>query len=397
MIPIHRCRLRPIAALAAAAALFAFLPAQAGSQAVASSCQEGMAPVAPLEGTLERVRVHGPSLVGNLEGDSPDRCVSVYLPPGYASRPDRRYPVVYVLHGYTDDDQHWFGWTEHFVNVPLAMDRALAAGTAQEMILVMPNAYTLYQGSMYSSSITTGDWESFVAEDLVAYVDGHYRTLDRRESRGLAGHSMGGYGAMRIGMKRPDVFSSDYVLSPCCMVPVLDPRGPRMAQVEAVARPEDAADLPFGARATLAQAAAFSPNPDNPPFYFDLPTKAGEVQPAVVAAWAANATLAMVYQYVANLKRLHALALDAGAQDRGIAEGSRELHEILTRFGVQHSFEIYDPGDHVNRIQERMEEQVFPFFSENLAFGWVEERNAPTPPRSAASGSGKGIPGRPRS
>jgi len=147
-----------------------------------------------------------------------------------------------------------------------------------------------------------------------------------------------------------------------------------MAQAEAVERPEDAADLPFGARAALAQAAAFSPNPDNPPFYFDLPTKDGEVQPGVVAAWAANATLAMVYQYVANLKRLRALALDAGAQDRGIAEGSSELHEVLTRFGVQHTFEIYDPGDHVNRIQERMEEHVFPFFSENLAFGTTRER-----------------------
>jgi S-formylglutathione hydrolase FrmB len=327
-----------------------------------------MAPVVPLEGTLERVQVHGKALEGNLEGDSPDRCVSVYLPPGYRSSPNRRYPVVYILHGYTDDDQHWFGWTEHFVNVPAGMEKALAAGTAREMILVMPNAFTLYQGSMYSSSVTTGDWETFVSEDLVAYVDSHYRTLARRESRGLAGHSMGGYGAIRIGMKRPDVFFSDYVMSPCCLGAILDPSGPLWAQVEAVERPEDAADLSFGARATLAEAAAWSPNPENPPFYFDLPTKNGDLQPDVVAAWVANAPLAMVYQYVANLRRLNGLAMDAGAQDGGIAASARELASILTRFGVQHTFEIYDPGTHISRVEERIEVNVLPFFSRTLAF-----------------------------
>jgi hypothetical protein len=148
----------------------------------------------------------------------------------------------------------------------------------------------------------------------------------------------------------------------------LNPGGPQAARLEEVQSPEDAADLPFGARAMLAEAAAWSPNPDNPPFYFDLPTKNGEIQPDVVAAWAANATLAMVYQYVANLKRLRALAIDVGVEDRGIAAASRRLDEILTRFGVQHTFEIYDPGDHINRVQERMEEHVLPFFSRNLAF-----------------------------
>jgi S-formylglutathione hydrolase FrmB len=74
----------------------------------------------------------------------------------------------------------------------------------------MPNAYTRYQGSMYSSSLTTGDWENFIARELVAYIDSHYRTIPNRMSRGLAGHSMGGYGTRRIGMKHPDVFSSIY-------------------------------------------------------------------------------------------------------------------------------------------------------------------------------------------
>ena len=86
------------------------------------------------------------------------------------------------------------------------------------MIVVMPNAYSKYGGSMYSSSVTTGDWEMYIAEDLVAYMDSHYRTIPERGSRGLAGHSMGGYGAVRIGMKRPDVFSSLYIMSACCLI-----------------------------------------------------------------------------------------------------------------------------------------------------------------------------------
>src|SRR5580704_16457924 len=79
-----------------------------------------------LKGKLERIKVHGTSLEGNLEGDSPDRDVSIYLPPSYTTHPDRRYPVLYILHGFTDSDDHWFGLVQHFVNVPVAMEAALA-------------------------------------------------------------------------------------------------------------------------------------------------------------------------------------------------------------------------------------------------------------------------------
>ena len=157
-------------------------------------------PPAPTQrGTVERVKVHGKSLEGNLEGDSADRDVSIYLPPSYKTKTKQRYPVVYLLHGYTDNDDNWFGAKHIFVDAPLAIDRAIANG-AREMIVVMPNAYTVYMGSMYSNSAATGDWESFIVNDLVAYVDAHYRTIPGRASRGLSGHSMGGYGTIRIGM-----------------------------------------------------------------------------------------------------------------------------------------------------------------------------------------------------
>ena len=327
-------------------------------------------PVAPLEGTLERITVHGTALEGNLEGDDPDRSVSVYLPPSYETSPDRRYPVLYMLHGFTDTDLGWFGWQKHFVNVPAAMERALDDEAAREMILVMPNAYTAYAGSMYSSSVTTGDWETFIAEDLVDYIDEHYRTIPDPASRGLAGHSMGGYGTLRIGMKQPEVFSSLYAMSPCCMRPNMHPeQGRGAAQAEQVSSIDDVQEADFMTKATLASAAAWSPNPNNPPLYLDLPTENGERRPDVVARWVANAPLAIVHQYVPELRGYTALALDAGVQDQlGIARDVRAFSEVLSRYDIDHRSEIYDPGDHISHVDERVEEHVLPFFSEHLVF-----------------------------
>ena len=183
------------------------------------------------KGSFERIKVHGKSLEGNLEGDSPDRDVSVYLPPSYATARNRRYPVVYLLHGYTNSDEGWFGpglksgFQSANTSLPVVADKAMTDGGAHEMILVMPNAYTVYQGSMFSNSATTGDWEGYVTRDL---VDLHRQPLphDRNAaSRGLAGHSMGGYGTIRLAMKYPDVFSSIYILSACCLTANLNPQG----------------------------------------------------------------------------------------------------------------------------------------------------------------------------
>jgi enterochelin esterase-like enzyme len=316
-------------------------------------------------GKVERIKVHGKALEGNLEGDSPDRDVSIYLPPSYASEPNRRYPVIYLLHGYTDSDELWF-IKQHFINVPAVTDKAVASGGAREMIIVMPNAYTAYQGSMYSSSPTTGDWEAFVAHELVSYIDSHYRSIPGAASRGLAGHSMGGYGTVRIGMKNPDIFSSLYILSPCCMSANIDPKP--APQAEAIHSPAGLATADFRTKAQLASAAAWSPNPKNPPLFFDLPYKGDELQPDVVAKWAANAPLAMIDQYIANLRKLHAIAMDAGDKDEPIASTVRTLHQILTSYDIPHAFEIY-PGNHISGIADRMETRTLPFFSKNLSFG----------------------------
>jgi len=310
---------------------------------------------------VEHIKVHGAALEGSLEGDSADRDLLVFLPPSYATAKTRRYPVVYALHGYFIGAEQW----SKEIHVPQTIEGAFAKG-AREMIVVLPDSKTVHNGSMYSSSVTTGDFENFIAHNVVAYVDAHYRTLAARESRGLVGHSMGGYGATRIGMKHADVFGSLYIMSPCCLSPrFAGPLKPEdEAALAAVKSPADSASLPFILRAQMASAAAWSPNPKNPPLYLDLPI--GDKQQAVLNKWAANAPLAFLDQYVSGLKRYNAIAIDVGDQD-GLKTDTGKLHDMMDSYGIANTFEIYS-GTHTSNVAFRFQDFVLPFFGKNLSF-----------------------------
>ena len=313
--------------------------------------------------TAEHIQVHGKSLEGNLEGDAVDRDVIVFLPPSYSKDRHRRYPVVYALHGYSIGAEQW----SHEIHVPQTIEGAFGLGS-KEMIVVLPDSKTVHNGSMYSSSVTTGDFEDFIAHDLVSYIDAHYRTLPNRLSRGLVGHSMGGYGATRIGMKHADVFGSLYIMSPCCLAPrAAGPVNEAMEkELEQVKTPEDSAKLSFFARAQLASAAAWSPDPKNPPLYLDLPFKDGTVQQDVLAKWTANAPLAFVDQYIDQLKMYRAISIDVGDED-GLRFDTIKLHEVLDRYSIANGFEIYH-GTHTSAVADRIQNHVLPFFSKNLCF-----------------------------
>ncbi len=336
----------------------------AGTKLIAQ-VQTDVPPVVPgaKPATVEHIKIHGAALEGNLEGDAVDRDVLVFLPPSYASEKSRRYPVVYALHGYSIGAEQW----SHEIHVPQTIEGAFAQG-AKEMIVVLPDSKTVHNGSMYSSSVTTGDFERYISHDVVAYVDAHYRTIANRQSRGLVGHSMGGYGATRIGMKHSDVFGSLYIMSPCC----LSPRPARPANPEdekalaAVKTAEDSAKLSFFLRAQLASAAAWSPNPKNPPLFLDLPSKNGEPQPDVLAKWTANAPLAFIDQYIGNLRQYHAIAIDVGDQD-GLRVDTGKLHDAFDNYGIANSFEVYS-GTHTSKVADRFQNHVMKFFSENLCF-----------------------------
>ncbi len=322
---------------------------------------------------VEHIKIHGAALEGNLEGDTADRDVVVFLPPSYHADTSRRYPVVYALHGYSIGAQQW----SSEIHVPQTIEGAFAQ-SSHEMIVVLPDSKTIYNGSMYSSSPTTGDFEKFVYHDVVAYIDAHYRTIPSRESRGLAGHSMGGYGATRIGMKHPEIFGALYIMSPCCLSPMgAGGLGPGdQAKERALAAEQKAtgakspADLAaqapgFGA-AAYATAAAWAPDPKNPPLYFDLPTKDGVLQPEIIAKYTANAPLAFVDQYIGNLKQYRAISMDVGDED-GLRFDATKLHNILDKYGIANGFEIYS-GTHTSAVADRFQNHVLPFFSNNLCF-----------------------------
>jgi hypothetical protein len=189
-------------------------------------------------------------------------------------------------------------------------------------------------------------------------------------------------------MKHADVFGSLYIMSPCC----LSPRGSGGGRgappantaandeaLAAVKTPADSAKLPFGLRAQLASAAAWSPDPKNPPLYLDLPI--GDQAAAVLAKWAANAPLAFIDQYILPLKRYRAIAIDVGDQD-GLRVDAGKLHDALDQYGVANTFEIY-PGTHTSDVAVRFQEHVMPFFSRTLSFEPAKQQGRP---RSASTG-----------
>jgi len=169
-------------------------------------------------------------------------------------------------------------------------------------------------------------------------------------------------------MKHSDVFGSLYIMSPCCLSP--RPAGPANPELEkaleAVKTPQDSAKLGFFPRAMLASAAAWSPDPKNPPLYLDLPTKDGQPQPDVLAKWTANSPLAFIDQYIDNLREYHGISIDVGDQD-GLRVDTAKLHDVLDKYGIANGFEQYK-GTHTSAVADRFQNHVLPFFSQNLCF-----------------------------
>ena len=194
----------------------------------------------------------------NPGAENPRRKISVYLPPQY-DQSGKRYPVIYYLHGFMGTDTI-------SPNMKAILDQGISAGKIRPYILVIANQYTLYEGSFYSNSSLTGNWDDFTANELVAFMDNNFRTIARRESRGIAGHSMGGYGAFKIGMLHPEVFSSVYALSPglLAFVKEFGPNSPSYRELQNIKTQEEL-KRSYYPKVLIAVARAWSPNPAKPP------------------------------------------------------------------------------------------------------------------------------------
>lgn len=330
------------------------------------------------EGRVVREKVHALSLEQNVTGESPDRSVSVYLPPSYDASLKKRYPVVYLLHGITDTDETWLvPWAKSddpWQTISSVMNHGIAEKRFGEMIIVMPDELTRWGGSFYSNSSATGNWEDFTVKELVSYIDGKYRTLARASSRGIAGHSMGGYGAIKLGMKHADVYSVVYGINPAVLgwgrdLTIENPAF-RFLLTKPTAGPEDVVKGGFYALGIVVVGQAFSPDPDRAPLFTDLPFAMvnGNLQPAEPAfsRWRENMPVYMVEKYAANLRKLRGFRFDSGYEDEftHIPATARALSAELTAHGIEHVFEEYN-GDHRNRMwgrTGRMAGEVLPYF-----------------------------------
>lgn len=319
------------------------------------------------EGTVVSSVLHSTALQ-NTGGENPSRKISVYLPPGY-DKSRQRYPVIYYLHGFMGTDSITS-------NMKSIMDLAIAKNKIRPYILVIADHFTLYSGSFYSNSSLTGNWNDFEAKELVAYMDKNFRTIANTSGRGIGGHSMGGYGALKIAMMYPGVFNCVYALSPglLAFVKEFGPNSDSYKQLAAVKTKEEL-DKTYYPRVIAACARAWSPNPNKPPFYIDLPFNyIGDslvIDTAVYEKWRSNMPLYMIDQYAGNLKKLKAIKLDWGRNDAPrFPVQCGMFSQELENHGIEHFAEEYI-GTHVNKIwttDGRVLNEMLPFFNDYLQF-----------------------------
>ena len=327
-----------------------------------------------LEGSVKVDSLYS-STLKNLAGENPKRSIHVYLPPNYDKTTNKKYPVIYYLHGFSGSDKKQ-------IEVDLfnkLLDKAIATGKIKPVIVVVPNHHTLYRGSYYTNSSFTGNWADFTAKDLVDFIDGNYRTIKKKESRGIVGHSMGGYGAVKLGMMFPDIFSNIYSFSGC--ISLYQELGAKSSVYKKLQKIDSREKLVKGfdyflENALIAMGQAFSPNQSKPPFYVDLPfyydSDSLIADSKTINLWNKHLLHNMADEYVDNLKKLNAIKLDWGRNDQFdfVLLGCKELSRKLEDLGINHYAEEYI-GNHGNKLwtdDGRALNDMLPFFDTNLEF-----------------------------
>ncbi len=317
-------------------------------------------------------RITSPSLEGNLLGDPTTRRMWVWLPPSYDSSPERRYPTIYMLHGFTGD--HTAFKYHPLVNVDIGdvASNLIMRGLIKEVIIVMPDASNVYGGSFYSRNKVIGDYRTYIACDLVKYIDGRYRTIPDRDSRSIAGNSMGASGALSLAMEYPKIFGAVAAMSPSAdlAVPPTALDGFMEANPEKLDKPtlahntDELISLLSGnvsVNVFYARGAAFSPNPDNPPYYVDLPLRYPEktVVKDVWDKWLEQDLVSQIGLDGQNLANTD-IFIDIGT---GPVTFMPEVHDIkyllaaLDQKRLAYTF-VKSPGDHLSHLRERSAEAL---------------------------------------
>lgn len=335
------------------------------------------------QGKLLKREFMAASLQNNIAGEDAMRQLTVYLPPNY-EKETKRYPVIYVLHGYGGNDSVMM---KVWINFKQLLDEAISTGKIRPMIVVAPNSNTRLQGSFYTNSSVTGQWADYIGKDVVQYMDKNFRTIPDRKSRGLCGHSMGGNGALKLRMLYADTFSAVYALSPAVLNWYGDfsllsrgfKRISKLRNEEAILtglfESDKTGDFDgFFTAVLAAMARVYSPNISSKELLANFPvTYVGDsaiYHPQVINQWEAQFPINMIDNYLPQLRSLTALKLDWGRNEDfpHIPYTSLQFSKKLEAYRIKHFAEEYigDHGNMLDGFEGRIYNELLPFFNTYL-------------------------------
>ncbi|MBT8256978.1 MAG: hypothetical protein KJO49_00790 [Bacteroidia bacterium] len=324
---------------------------------------------------LQNKVIESVALMGNAVGNSYERKLQVYTPPGYKKNGEQAYPVVYLLHGFPFsekafiDPSTWDEWitpylfTQEYPDFPeegfrLWIDNLIEQGAIEPMIIVMPNSGTdPYGFSMYANSALNGNFEDFIVHDLVDYMDSRYNTIPEASGRAIIGHSQGGHAAFKFGMLYPDKFGTVASHSGLLLVDALF----SLADVIAQENPNGFVGpdpTKFLTSALYAFSAAWSPNLQNPPFFVDLPFEFHEdgnlyPVPEVIGKWYQHDVFNLLDTYHADFNTLDGIYFDVGIYDElGTHLAHEPVKAKLDFYNVDYTFVQYEGGHHTHMFEQ---------------------------------------------
>lgn len=349
--------------------------------------------IASPTGKIEKLTINAPSLQNNIIGESTQQPVWVYLPPSYNESNEKRYPVVYLLIGYTGILDLW-EWGISNYKVKESMDRLITTGKLKEMIVVMPNGYNKFLGSFYANSMVTGNWEDFITKDVTNYITQHFRTINSPNARAIAGHSMGGYGALNLAMKNPNIFSIGYGINPGLF--------DKVGMMNALFNDQATINSIINTQEKFANLSAKDAHSQ----YLDYINKLNEEQLFMYAygtTFAADTTVNAPYMkfpykrvngiiktdttnlnlwftgygdlenkivtYHDSLLKLKGYYIDYGTNDQNtwIPKGCLHYSTLLKKYNIPH-YRFSHNGDHINNIKQRIESFLMPYCDSLLSF-----------------------------
>lgn len=324
-------------------------------------------------GTIVTAHLMSEALKENRTGLNPLREISIYLPPGYAES-NKRYPVIYYFHSFYTDNEKIFsdGRLQH------QFDRAINDGVIRDFILVAADYSSPTTGSFYENSSTSGHWLDFTTQELLPFIDNHYRTIARRESRALSGEFIGGYGALKFAMLYPELFSVVYALHPVGTGNGIVPgyTHPDWRKIHGAKTFDDLKGDSYS-QVFVTMSQAYLPNPDRPPFYCDFIVEIvnGEPQLQVDKSMLLKSRFGLDYMLADkadNLRKMNGIKFDWGRYDpnQDHVYANQAFTRKLDELGIEHYAEEYrgNPWDNVWTDDGRVYEEMLPFFNRRLSF-----------------------------